>query len=191
MFPMLLSLVGLASAPDSIQRLDSDWAINAKYFALTYHPDGGENEGYPRQLDDQAYWVLQVGAQIDVDRRIASWLQWRSIGALYRDCADVWAGFIHTGPRLEWTPVPNLSLLFGVGPTFLWRQNWLFHVKGYTKDSFFGKADSSSDYQSAFLWYGGDLEAQWRIDRKWSVVASVVPGWPEVITTSVGARREF
>lgn len=187
---LLASLLGLSSSPAS-DSLSSNWAVNAKYFALTYHPDGGENEGYPLQLDDEAYWVLQVGAQVDLDRRFASWLHLRSSVALYRDCANVWAGFVHLGPRLEWSPSQNLSLRFGVGPTFLWRENWLFHVKGYTKDSFFGKADPSSDFQSAFLWYGGDLEAQWRFDKNWSIVASVVPGWPEVITTSIGARREF
>jgi len=188
---VLSLLLGTAPASEAGAVPSSDWAANAKYFALTYHPDGGENEGYPLQLDDEAYWVLQVGAQVDVDRRLTSWLQMRGTVALYRDCANVWAGLVSLGPRLEWSPTENLAFRFGVGPTFLWRENWLFHVKGYTKDSFFGKADSSSDFQSAFLWYGGDLEAQWRLNRQWSVVASVVPGWPEVITSSVGARREF
>ena len=190
-FPLLASLLGFSAATDASTAQASQWAINAKYFALTYHPDGGEHEGYPRKLDDAAYWVLQVGTQVEVDRRLASWLQLRGTVALYRDCADVWAGYVHLGPRLEWTPLPQLSLRFGIGPTFLWRENWLFHVEGYAKDSFFGKADSTSDYQTAFLWYGGDLEAQWRFGPRWSVVGSMVPGWPEVVTTSLGVRREF
>ena len=179
------------SVMDSIPAPPSDWAVNAKYFALTYHPGGGDHEGYPRKLDDAAYWVLQVGLQMDVDRRILSWLQLRGSGALYKDCADVWAGYVHLGPRLEWTPVERLSLRFGIGPTYLWRENWLYHVPGYTHDGFFGRPDSSQNWQTSFLWYGGDLEVQWRFDRKWSAVASVVPGWPQVVTTSVGLRREF
>jgi len=168
-----------------------DWAVNAKYFGLTFHPDGGENEGYPRQLDDGAYWVLQVGAQVDVDRKLLPWLTLRTSHALYRDCADVWAGFHNVSLRLDWEATDRVGLRFGVGPTVLWRQNWLGRVAGYRRDSFFGAADSSSDFQSAFLWYGGDIEASYRIGERWGVVVSMIPGWPEVITTAVGVRRTF
>ena len=168
-----------------------DWALNAKAFGLTFHPDGGENEGYPRQLDDGAYWVLQVGAQVDVDRKILPWLSVRTTHALYRDCADVWAGFHNIGLRLDWAATDRLNLRVGAGPTFLWRQNWLGRVEGYRRDSFFGEADSSSDFQDAFLWYGGDIEASYRVNERWGVVVSMIPGWPEVITTAIGVRREF
>lgn len=79
----------------------------------------------------------------------------------------------------------------GAGPTILWRQNWLGRVEGYRRDSFFGEADSSSDFQDAFLWYGGDIEASYRVNERWGVVVSMIPGWPEVITTAIGVRREF
>jgi hypothetical protein len=187
---ILCALLHLASFSDVSDRASSPWAANLKYFALTYHPEGGDYEGYPRKLDDAAYWVLQVGLQADVDRRLTPWLQLRASGAVYKDCADLWAGYAHLGPRLEWTPVAPLSFRIGIGPTFLWRQNWRLHVKGYTHDGFFGTADSSA-WQTVFLWYGGDVEAQWRLDRKWSVVASVIPGLPQVVTASLGLRREF
>ena len=38
------------------------FGLGANYYALTYHPGGG-GAVYPRQFDDKAYWVLQVGAE--------------------------------------------------------------------------------------------------------------------------------
>lgn len=189
LLPLLLSVAG-SFAPSSLPDSESTWAVNAKYFALTYHPGGGDHEGYPRKLDDAAYWVLQVGGVVDLDRKLNSWLLARTSVALYKDCADVWAGYLHLGPRLQWSPLSDLTLRVGIGPTFLWRENWLYHVEGYTRDSFFGTPDSSR-FQTAFLWYGGDVEAQWHVKGPWSVVTSVVPGWPHVLTASAGLRREF
>ena len=115
--PILLACFGVSHA--------ADWAANAKYFALTYHPDGGEHEGYPRKLDAEAFWVLEVGGQFDAERQILPWLSLRTSHALYRDCADVWAGFHHVGFRLVWPVTERLALRIGIGPTFLWRQSWL------------------------------------------------------------------
>lgn len=183
---LTVSLLGLAAAVSA-----SDWAVNAKYFGLTYHPDGGENEGYPRQLDSKAYWVLEVGAQVDAERQILPWLSLRTSHSLYRDCADAWAGFDHIGFRTTWHATDRLALRIGIGPTFLWRQSWLGRVEGYHRDSFFGDVDSAADYQDAFLWYGGDVEASWMFNPRWGLVVSVIPGWPEVISTALGVRREF
>ena len=64
-------------------------------------------------------------------------------------------------------------------------------MEGYHRDSFFGDVDSSADFQHAFLWYGGDLEASWMFNKRWGIVVSSIPGWPEVISTAIGVRREF
>jgi hypothetical protein len=197
--PFLL-LCGLAFAEPALaadEAASYDWlapsrfAIGLKYTGLTYHPGGGENEEhYKRSLDSKDFWVLQVGAQADVDYIVNRFFYIRAANALYRDCSDLWAGFHHIGFRANWDATERLSLRIGVGPTFLWRQNWFGKVKGYTKDSFFGPATGGS-FQDAFIWYGGDGDVEWRAWDKVSLLYSVIPGYPEVIQNSVGLRYRF
>ncbi len=77
-----------------------------------------------------------------------------------------------------------------MGPTFIWRENWLHVVKDYTRDSFFGPAREET-FQDAFLWHGGDLEVEYQAWDKVSLVYSMIPGWPEVFHSSFGARYSF
>ena len=167
------------------------FAVALKYTGLSYHPDGGENEErYKRSLDSRDFWVLQVGGELDGDYKLHRFLYLRAATSLYRDCADVWAGLFHFGFRANWSPREDLSFRIGIGPTYLWRQNWLGRVKGYKEDSFFGKA-AGGDYQGAFIWHGGDIEAEWKAWEHAALVYSVVPGYPEVIQNSLGARYSF
>lgn len=169
---------------------DRPWAINALLMGLTFHPDGGENEGYPRQLDDEAYWVVMPGTQIDVDYALHRFALARFSTSLYRDCADVWSGFFHLGPRLNLPLGSKFVFRIGIGPTFLWRENWLNVVEGYTKDSFYGRAKPGT-FQSKFIWYGGDVDIEYKINDKVSFIYANIPGWPEVITSNVGLRYTF
>jgi hypothetical protein len=131
------------------------FAAALKYTGLTYHPGGGENaEHYKRSLDDGDYWVVMVGAQADLDYKLLPFLYLRGSVAGYKDCADLWAGYYHLGFRANWDVNERLSVRIGIGPTYLWRQNWLGKVKDYERDSFFGEA-TGGDFQGAFIWYGG------------------------------------
>lgn len=166
------------------------FALGANYYALTYHPGGGGAE-YPRQFDDKAYWVLQVGAEVYGDYYLAPWFLLRAAGSLYKDCADVWAGFGHFGFRFEWEPAPPVALRIGIGPSFLWRESWLGVVKRYRADGFFGRPDPDDRFQSAWIPYGGNVEAEWKIRPGLGLLYSVVPGFPFVITSSLGLRKTF
>lgn len=167
------------------------FAAGLKFTGLTYHPDGGENEEpYPRSLDSEDFWVLQVGAQADGDYLLHKYLYLRASTSLYRDCADVWAGFFHFGFRANYDTPIGLSFRVGVGPTLIWRENWLGVVKGYKRDSFFGAARPGT-FQSAFIYHGGDFEVEYKAWEHVSLVYSVIPGWPEVIHNSAGARYSF
>lgn len=181
-----------AAAEENYWLAKERFAVGVKYTGLTYHPDGGENEEpYPRSLDDRDFWVLQVGTQVDADYMVNKWFYLRTSQALYKDCSDVWAGFHNVGFRLNYDTPIGLSFRVGAGPTFLWRQTWLGKVKGYKRDSFFGKAVEGEKYQDAFIWHGGDVEVEYKAWEHASVVYSVIPGWPEVIHNSIGARYRF
>jgi len=190
---LALPILGFAdSSLDSVSYLSPHrFVLGLKYTGLTYHPGGGENiEHYPRSLDSKDYWVVMVGAQSDVDYIANTYLYIRASSSLYKDCSDLWAGFFHLGFRANLDITSKLSTRIGIGPTYLWRQNWFGKVKGYTKDSFFGDA-TPGDFQSAFIFYGGDLDVEWKLNRHASLVYSMIPGYPEVIQNSVGMRYRF
>ncbi len=161
-----------------------------KYTGISFHPDGGEHEGYPRKLDDAAFWVLLLGVEVDADWRPFRYLYIRGSTSFYKDCADVWAGYYHLGFRANYDFGDRVGVRIGIGPTYLWRQNWLHRVEGYHRDSFFGDS-TGGDFQGRFIWYGGDAEIEWKATDRISLVYSVIPGWPEVIQSSVGFRYKF
>ncbi len=166
------------------------FALGANYYALTYHPGGG-GAVYPRQFDSEAYWVLQVGAEAYADRYVTQWFLLRGSASLYRDCADVWAGFAHFGFRINWAPSTRFALRIGIGPSFLWRESWLGQVPRYRSDAFFGRPKSTDRFQTAWIWYGGNIDAEVKLGRGWGLVYSLVPGYPFVITSSLGLRTGF
>jgi hypothetical protein len=184
----LLSLNSWAEKPAWMQ--EHPWAANFLLMGLTFHPDGGENEGYPRQLDDEAYFVIMPGMQADLDYQFHRYALARFSTSLYRDCADVWSGFFHLGPRVNLPIGERFVFRVGIGPTYLWRQNWFGVVAGYRKDSFYGDG-KPGDFQTKFLWYGGDLDFEWKLNSKVSLIYANIPGWPEVITSNVGLRYTF
>lgn len=189
--PLLLAIASPALRAETGLLDPGRFAGAVKYTGLTYHPDGGENaQPYKRSLDDEDFWVVMVGLQADADYILHRFLYLRAATSLYRDCADVWAGFYHFGFRANWDVTERFSLRIGVGPTYLWRENWLGKVPGYRRDSFFGPATEGT-FQGKFIWHGGDAEAEWKAWNRVSLVYSVIPGYPEVIQSSAGLRMTF
>lgn len=169
----------------------SRFALGLNYTGISYHPGGGENEEpYKRSLDDKDYWVWLLGVQANADYKLHKYFYLRASTSAYKDCADLWAGYYHLGFRANWDVTGKFSMRIGIGPTYLWRQNWFGVVKGYTKDSFFGPA-KGGDFQGKLIFYGGDAEFEWKAWDKVSLVYAVIPGYPEVIQNSVGARLTF
>ncbi len=68
------------------------------------------------------------------------------------------------GPRLNLPLGEKFVFRVGVGP-LIWRENWNGVVKGYTKDSFYGAA-TNNKYQTNFIWYGGNLDFEWKLAIK-------------------------
>lgn len=189
-FLLTLALPAASSLASTSSDYHNRFAFGANYYALTYHPGGGGAE-YPRQLDDQAYWVIQLGGEAMADWYAKPWFLLRAAGSVYKDCADVWAGHAHLGFRLNWVPASRLALRIGIGPTILWRESWLGVVPRYRSDAFFGRPKASDDFQSAWIWYGGNVEAEVKLARGVGLLYSLVPGYPLVMTSSLGLRYGF
>lgn len=169
----------------------SRFALGLNFTGISYHPGGGENaEPYKRSLDDEDYWVFLMGFQANADYKLHRFFYLRAATSLYKDCADVWAGYYHLGFRANWDVTDRFSMRIGIGPTYLWRQNWFGRVKDYKKDSFFGDA-KPGDFQGKGIFYGGDAELEWKAGDRVSLVYAVIPGYPEVVQNSVGMRLTF
>jgi hypothetical protein len=189
----IMALAAPSRAQDQAQGLldPSRFALGLNYTGISYHPGGGENEEhYKRSLDDKDYWVWLLGFQANADYKLHRYFYVRTATSLYRDCADLWAGYYHLGFRANYDFTDRFSMRIGIGPTYLWRQNWAGKVKGYEKDSFFGDA-TGGGFQGKLIFYGGDAEAEWKAWDRVSLVYAIIPGWPEVIQNSVGMRLTF
>ena len=179
-----------AGQPGSQIHGPHNWAANLKFLGLTFHPGGGPGD-YPTALDSAGYLVLQVGLEGDLDYYLHKYLILRASTSLYKDCAFLWSGFFHLGPRVNLPIGPAFAFRIGIGPTVIWRENWWKHVGWYNGDLFYGKQETNGAIHTAFLWYGGNLECEYRLRNNTSLVFSMVPGWPQVFTNSFGMRRYF
>lgn len=135
--------------------------------------------------------MIQIGGEVNGDYYLADWLLLRAAGSLYRDCADVWAGYVHLGFRLDWSSGPRFAARIGIGPSFLWRESRLGVVPKYRSDAFFGRPKATDKFQTAWIWYGGNIEAELKLRPGLGLIYSLVPGYPLVMTSSLGLRAGF
>ena len=163
---------------------------NLQLVGLTYHPGGGSFENYPRKIDDRAVWVILLGGQADADWYAHEYALIRASVSLNKDCMDVWSGFLHLGPRLNLPIGPRFVFRVGIGPTLVWRENWAAVLDDYTRDGFYGDANGKK-FQSKFLWYGGNVDFEWKLRENFSFLYSNVPGLPFTVTSAIGARYSF
>lgn len=113
------------------------WHWSIQYLGITYHPDGGNTpEVYPLKLEKKAYLVLDVGVAANLDYSFSDHIFVRLTSSIYKECAFVTAGCLHTGPRLQYT-WGNNSINIGIGPIFSFRQDW-HRFAEYQDDEFYG-----------------------------------------------------
>lgn len=195
---LLLTMITAVQAANTVMD-SSKISVDVQYFGLTYHPGGGNDDPdhqYPRAIDSAAYWVYQVGAQVDLNYQYKAlpYLSLQMTTALFKDCIDVWSGHVHVGPRLQYRPELGWGASIGVGPTVIWRENWWKRqdvVPWYHGDGFYGHQKNADAVQTAFLWYGGNLDLSYMFTPKVGVIYSVIPGWPQVISSAIGLRGSF
>ena len=174
-FPYYNSLFAreLASIP-SISKSHPKWAWNQKAYGVTRHLEKD--------------WLLHVGTEIDIDYYINPMFILRGTFATYKDSGNLWAGFFHFGPRIEAQKFKNIFIRVGFGPTLIFRQNWWLHKPAYTGNAFYGKTRHDKEFESAFLLYGGDVEVEWKVSQKYSVVYALIPGYPVIFANNIGIR---
>lgn len=109
--------------------------------------------------------------------------------ALYADCAARMGGFTHIGFRAKIFKNGNHSLYGGIGPTLVFRRNWL-ELDGYVNPNRF-KGGADNKWQYMFLWYGGEFEYKHSFSNRLDFTTSFVPGYPDLMSLSAGINWKF
>lgn len=192
-FPGILSLllillpqILMSQTTDLPEGKTSRWYLSLQYLGLTYHPDGGTTpEIYPLKLDKKAYLDLEVGVTANLDYSLGKYAFLRFTSSLYKDCAFVTAGCVHSGPRVQYAWRKN-SFNLGIGPIFSFREDW-HQFPEYQGDDFYGDRVSGR-WQYRFFPAAIELEYLRKINDKLEFQYSLIPGAPLVITSLFGVR---
>lgn len=166
--------------------------IGVKYFGLSIHPEGEAANAFlmPNRLDEKGYLVLNIGGEISYEHFvIRNVLSVKAVQAAYADCAALPGGFSHLGFRLRIFDLEKHSLYGGLGPTIIYRKNWLT-LEGYTNLHRF-KGSAEVKWQYLFLWYGGEFEYKYKFSRHWDLSLSFVPGYPDLMSLAAGILYKF
>jgi hypothetical protein len=170
--------------------VENKWYVSLQYFGLTFHPGGGSfPESYPLKLDKKGYFVPNVGATANIDYQLNNRFFLRGEVAGYMDCAYLPSFFAHIGFRWEAIKWGKHTFNGGIGPTYLIRGNWFNKIERYRGGDFLDKrVTKNGQWQHRFFVFGGEVEYLYRLNEKWQLQTSIIPGYPAVITMKVGAR---
>ncbi len=162
------------------------WGI--KYFGLSLHPKGDPNAPLmPLNPDKKGYLVFNLGAMVSYEQFFKPGkFSWKVIQAGYTDCAAQLAGFTHLGVRAIIFKNRRHSLNGGIGPTFVYRRNW-FKLPEYQNSGYFNGAPTDL-WQHKFIPYAGEFEYNYQLSNKTDFSVTFVPGYPDLISLSVGLR---
>ncbi|MDO4707101.1 MAG: hypothetical protein Q4A61_01590 [Porphyromonadaceae bacterium] len=164
-------------------------SLGCRFFGLSIHPRGEpENAAImPLRLDKQAVFVQNLGGILSYEHPLyRDILLYKGTIGLYADCALQLGGFVHLGIRGRLFASGKHRLYGGIGPTIIFRKNWLA-IEGYRDQQLFhGNRDDT--FQYLFLWHGGEFDYRYRLSPKWDLGITFVPGYPDLISLSVGCN---
>lgn len=164
--------------------------IGAKFVFGTYHPTGNSQARFmPYKTDERATFVFNWGTIISYQKYLyKKRLSIKFAQGAYSDCARLFAGHTHIGLRINFLNGRRHSLELGVGPTYVYRQSW-YRFAGYEQEV--GYLKPKGDWQTAFVWYGGEIDYNYHLNDKWNISLNVIPGPPYFMTFGIGARYWF
>lgn len=171
---------------------DAQENIGIKFFGLSIHPKGEKENAFlmPNKLDPSAYFVMNFGAEFMYEKYIfKDLISVKIIQAFYADCAERLGGFSHVGLRAKIFKRGKHGLYGGLGPTLVFRRNWL-QLEGYQNQNRF-KGSVDDKYQHLFIWYGGEFEYKYELGQALNFTVSFVPGYPDLMSLSFGLDYRF
>ena len=178
----------LSFCPLQAQELPKN-AFSVKALGVSYHLRTSQApELFPNKLDKEGRAVVNYGAIIGYDRFVVGQdVSLRLQQGLYADCAAALGGFMHIGFRGKILRAGNHSLLGGIGPTLVYRQDWN-QLDGYRDDGFFS---SNGQWQYRFFWYAGELEYYYTFKENQQLGVTLIPGLPELMLVGFSYRKMY
>ncbi len=188
---MLISIISLWGILFYSHGLAQD-NIGIKFFGLSIHPKGEKSNAFlmPNKLDKNAYFVMNFGLEIMYEKFfIKDAFSFKIVKSLYSDCAARLGGFVHVGIRRKIIKKDKHSLYGGIGPTIIFRRNWL-EIPGYNNPGKFN-GDINDKWQHLFLWYGGEFEYKYFLSDRLDFAVSFIPGYPDLMSFAIGLNYKF
>ena len=166
--------------------------FTAKFFGFSFHPDGDENaENMPTKLDKNGVVVLNLGVIFGYENFFyKDKLSYKTAIALYSDCGGLFSGLIHVGLRGVLLQGKKFSISGGLGPTFIYRRSWYSKFDNYVNSGFYN-GNETDFWQYKFLWYGGELEFNYKLNKYLDLSTTFIPGYPKLLDLSFGVRYRF
>ncbi len=161
--------------------------IGLRFVFATVHPAVEKNAFLmPNRLDKNAHFVLNWGFIGSYQKYIYKRrLSLKVAQGAYSDCARLFAGHTHLGFRFNFLNSRRHFLEFGFGPTLVYRKSW-YRFAGYEQETNLLK--NTDKWQWNFVWYGGELEYDYKITDHIDLNINCIPGYPKFFTFAVGAR---
>ena len=163
-----------------------------KIFGLSIHPKGEKANAHlmPNRLDPDGYLVMNIGAMFSYEKFVfKDIVSLKTVQALYSDCAAQPGGFSHIGVRAQIVRTGKHSFYGGIGPTIVYRKNWL-RLDGYVNPHRF-KGGPNDRWQYLFLWHGGEFEYKYAVSERFDFSATFVPGYPDLMSLSIGIHLKL
>ena len=166
--------------------------LTAKFFGLSFHPDGDVNaDNMPTRLDRHGVVVVNLGAYVGHEIFFhKDKLSVKFIVAMYSDCGGLFSGLFHVGFRGVILEKKNFSINGGIGPTFIYRRSWYSKFDDYINSGFY-RGNETDFWQYKFLWYGGELEFNYKLNEVLDLSTTFIPGYPKLLGLSFGIRYRF
>lgn len=182
-------LILLLTISSSVYSQDN---VTAKFFGFSFHPDGDVNAAnMPTKIDRNGVVVVNLGMSFGYETFVhKDKLSLKAVTAFYSDCGGLFSGLVHLGFRGVILDHKRFSINGGLGPTFIYRRSWYSKFDDYVNSGFYN-GNETDFWQYKFLWYGGELEFNYRLNSALDFSTTFVPGYPKLLELSFGIRYRF
>jgi len=166
--------------------------FTAKFFGFSFHPDGDVNaDNMPTKVDRNGVLVINIGMYFGYENFFyKDKLSYKVVTAFYSDCGGLFSGLVHVGFRGVIFQKERFSINGGLGPTFIYRRSWYSKFDDYVNSGFYD-GNETDFWQYKFLWYGGELEFNYKLNKSLDLSATFIPGYPKLLALSFGVRYRF
>jgi len=166
--------------------------FSAKFFGFSFHPDGDVNaDNMPTKVDKNGVLVVNIGVYLGYEKFVfKDKLSIKTATAFYSDCGGLFSGLVHVGFRGVIVQFDKFSINGGLGPTFIYRRSWYSKFDDYVNSGFYN-GNETHFWQYKFLWYGGELEFNYKLNDRLDLSTTFIPGYPKLLELSFGVRYRF